>query len=295
MVTLVDIPSRQTLAEFRACIGALITEYDADQQVCQRVAVDLLAHVTRMSFQELICAQYLDLDERQRRWLADAINRLIIKHEPLAYIVATVQFLDAVITVRPPVLIPRPETEYWVNELIQQLPADKPLRILDLCSGSGCIAIAVAQALPLATVVAVDIEEQAVRLAAENVEAAGLSARIQVYQGDLFEPVMGRTFDLIVANPPYIPLAEKKHLSPSVLEWEDERALFAGADGLTIIKKIMREAPAMLSHTHQIPSLVMEIDITQAEAVCALAVDAYQSCQIRKDQYNRDRVAYLWL
>ncbi|OGB97228.1 protein-(glutamine-N5) methyltransferase, release factor-specific [candidate division TM6 bacterium RIFCSPHIGHO2_12_FULL_36_22] len=256
----------------------------------------LLEKLTGKSRSKLITQDEIDITSEQLLQLQDWLEEIVINSQPIQYIIGSVPFYEIEILCKPPVLIPRPETEEWVVQLIQQLQPykDRPLRILDLCTGSGCIGLALAHALPNAHVIMSDIAEHALMLAQEN-KLYNSIPNSTILPSNLFETVGDYApFDIIVSNPPYIPMQAYKHLDSSVKEWEDRLALEAGKDGLSIIKKIIEVAPNYLSSRDKavdFPQLLIEIDYTQAEAVTNLLKHAgFNQIAIDKDLYNKDRV-----
>lgn len=173
------------------------------------------------------------------------------QREPVAYITGFKEFWSLKLKVTPEVLIPRPETEEVVEKSIQwvqtcsKVPGTK-LHILDLCTGSGCIAAALARELPQAHITVSDISEGALRVAKENL--ALYKDRITFIQSDLFEKIQG-TFDLIVSNPPYIPSNEWEGLEPEIREYEPKIALDGGPEGLDFIIKIRHNISKYLKRT----------------------------------------------
>ena len=158
-------------------------------------------------------------------------------------------FAGLEILTQPPVLIPRPETEEWTVNLIEQLQGlpDKKLQILDLCTGSGCIALALADALPQAKIFGTDISDSALALANHN-KIHNHIPNVEFLRSDLFAQIPQKfTFDLIVGNPPYIDEQEWNNLDPSVTQSEDKHALLAADHGLALIKKIIAAAPIILN------------------------------------------------
>jgi len=191
---------------------------------------------------------------------------------PVAYLTGTKEFFSLSFEVTPDVLIPRPETEILVERTIRALrSAPRPdARILDLGTGSGCIAVSLARHLPDAQVAASDCSPAALTVARRNAERHGVAERIEFRCGDLFEPWSTpdsgqAAFDFIVCNPPYV--AENGPVEPHVREYEPRVALFAGADGLDLIRRIVREASPFLRPDGQ---LLLEIGFDQASAVRAL-------------------------
>ncbi|MFN7915959.1 MAG: peptide chain release factor N(5)-glutamine methyltransferase [Vicinamibacterales bacterium] len=168
-----------------------------------------------------------------------------IGREPLAYITGTREFWNLAIEVTPAVLIPRPETELLLEAALEHFDRSLALRIVDICTGSGCVAVGLAREFPKATLTASDISADALDVARRNVAKHGLASRIRCIEADLLAGLAG-PFDLIVANPPYIPAGEEKTLQPEVRDFEPAGALFAGADGLRIISRLVLDAvPAL--------------------------------------------------
>ena len=195
-----------------------------------------------------------------------------LAHEPVAYILGHRGFYSLDFLVRPPVLIPRPETEHLVEvALAFAKEIGRPLRILDLCTGSGCVAVTLAHELPACRVTAVDIAPEAVALARENADRANVPLRI--LQGDLFDalPKDEAPFDLITANPPYVEAGEWDTLAPDITRYEDSGALLAGEDGLDCIRRIVTAAP-----NHLVPggALALEIGENQYDAVAEILTQA---------------------
>jgi len=196
------------------------------------------------------------------------------QHEPLQYITGMQEFWSLAFAVDTRVLIPRPETEVVVETALRLL-SHSALRtphsaILDVGTGSGCLAVALAKELPQAEVWATDISAQALAVASENARRHGVAERIHFLQGDLFLPVADRRdgFDLIVSNPPYIARSDFAALQPEVRDWEPRGALDGGPDGLDFYRRLLEEGPAYL---HVGGWLVMEIGHGQGSAIMELA------------------------
>jgi release factor glutamine methyltransferase len=233
----------------------------------------------------------LTLEQHQKleQWLLERTR----ENKPLQYILGTVDFCGLKINVRPPILIPRPETEYWVDWLSQLLKnrAGASLSILDLCSGSGCIALALAHTLPNSTVLGLDINEQAIKLACENTQNLRIT-NATFKHSDLFSALNNSTqFDLIVSNPPYIEKSEWNSLENEVKLWEDPKALIAPDEGLYFYKQIISAARNYLKAGERaFPCLVFEIGALQGQAVSALLAHAhFSNITIHKDLAGRDR------
>jgi release factor glutamine methyltransferase len=216
---------------------AAATRYLRDQDVDDaRVDAELLlAHVLHATHESVVAGTPNELTLAQVRSYNRAIARRGAR-EPLAYITGTKEFYGIVLKVTPSVLIPRPETEILVERAI----ALKPKRILDLGTGSGAIAAALAKALPDAEIVATDVSSAALGIARQN-----LPARVVLKRGADFEPVKGEKFDLVVSNPPYIPSGDIDGLQAEVRK-EPLVALDGGRDGLDIVRRILRGAPRAL-------------------------------------------------
>jgi release factor glutamine methyltransferase len=194
-----------------------------------------------------------------------------LRGEPIQYIVGETEFFGLPFKVTPDVLIPRPETEHVVEKAIELARLHAAPRIVDLCTGSGAIAIALAHALPATAITATDLSPSALTIARENAQRNSVESRIRFLQGDLLEPVTGEHFDLVVANPPYVPTIERESMSVEVRDHEPALALFAGVDGLDIYRRLISGAPEVL-----VPGgfIVLEIGHGQARAVEALLAAA---------------------
>lgn len=182
------------------------------------------------------------LDDAQReRFQALAARRR--EGEPVAYLTGEREFYSLSFKITPAVLIPRPETELLVDAALSRLPAHGEPRVLDLATGSGCVAIAIARHRPRARVTATDLSPEALAVAREN--AAGHQVRIEFLRSDWFAALSGREFDLIVANPPYIAL-DDPHLDQGDVRFEPRQALVAGPGGLDGIEILVKQAPRHL-------------------------------------------------
>lgn len=232
---------------------------------------------------------YLDLDrpltEAQLSELRPLVKRRASR-EPLQYILGTVEFCDLQLKVDKRALIPRPETEELV-ELIVEKQAAAPQTILDLGTGTGALALALAHRYPEAQVTAVDFSEEALALAAENVERLGYGERVILKNGSWFEPLAeGERFDLIVSNPPYLTEEEMTTAEPEVVTFEPNSALVSGADGLEDLRKILTGVSA---HLNDDGLLAMETGIAQHEALENLAKSAGLQGESVADMSGRPR------
>ncbi|KND49727.1 MAG: release factor glutamine methyltransferase [Parcubacteria bacterium C7867-008] len=223
--------------------------------------------------------------------LAVDITRLI-DGEPLAYVIGWIPFLSLRIRLDSRPLIPRPETEYWTNELLTHLRekfGTQPFRLLDLCAGSGAIGLAVLKEFPEAHVYFADLMPEHVAQIELNIQENNLDAsRVEICGSDLFNSFPSswtEPFDVIATNPPYIP--EDRTLDKSVTNFEPLEALFSGSSGLSVITRIAQEAPMRLTPEGE---LWIECDIENIGTAKTL-LDAYgaQHSDIRTDQYGRPR------
>lgn len=218
--------------------GITPTESDLDARL-------LAQHVLGWSTERfLIDAREPEPDGFTRRY--DALVARRVTREPLAYIVGVREFWGLELEVTPDVLIPRPATELIV-EAIQELFPDRavPLAIADICTGCGCVAVAIAHERPTATVSGTDISRPALDVARRNAARYGLADRVTFSHGDLLDGV-GGVFDAIVANPPYVIDRAGPALQPEVRDHEPSVALFGGVDGLTLVTRLVAAAPARL-------------------------------------------------
>lgn len=191
-------------------------------------------------------------------------------HEPLQHLTGQQEFFGLALRVTPDTLIPRPETELLVEAVLNwtaEKSSPRAVRILDVGTGTGAIALALAQHFPTAQVLAVDISPAALEVARENAVRHHLANRIDFAESDLLAAVSGETFDIIVSNPPYVSLADAQTLAPEVRDHEPHLALFAGDDGLAVYRRLIPQAQAAV-----VPGglLALEIGFGQSEAVRAL-------------------------
>ena len=223
----------------------------------------LLAYVLGCSRTQLYTGFDKPLGEAELAGYRELIKRRLAG-EPVAYLVGEHEFWGLPVHVDANVLVPRPDTE-TVIEVARGLRADRaaPCRVLDLCTGSGAIAVALAKELPAAKVVATDISEPAVAIARKNADRNGVADRVEVRAGNLWQPVAGERFDLITANPPYIASAVIPTLSAEVRR-EPVLALDGGADGLEFYDRI---CAAAREHLEPGGALVVEHGFDQAKAV----------------------------
>lgn len=195
-----------------------------------------------------------------------AMIRRRLEHEPIQYILGEQEFYGLRLRVTPDVLIPRPETEHLVEAVLALMPRDRQVRIADIGTGSGAIALALAHALPMAEIDALDLSPAALNVAHANAQALGLAARVHFHHSDLLAAIApGTCFNVIVANPPYIALGEQ--LEPQVAQWEPHMALFGGEQGLALYPRILAEAGKLLPPGGLI---ALEIGAGQREAIARM-------------------------
>lgn len=207
--------------------------------------------------------------------------------KPEAYIKGKVYFYNEVYTVTPDVLIPRPDTERVVDKVIEYMPRGG--RLLDLCTGSGCIGISVLNARPDCTCVAVDISESAIEIAKQNAILNGVDDRIKFITADINTVDIIEKYDIIVSNPPYVKTDEISKLDSSVKDYEPHCALDGGDDGLDFYRLILNK---FKSNVKTGRLLIFEIGYNQAEDIKNLCYDM-TSVKIYKDYGGNDRVAVI--
>lgn len=206
--------------------------------------------------------------------------------EPVAYLTGEREFYSLAIKVTPAVLIPRPETELLVETALERIPADAPCRVLDLATGSGCVAIAIAKHRRRARLTASDVSHAALAVARENAARHGVS--VEFLEGNWFDVLSGRRFDLIVANPPYIAEGDP-HLDEGDLRFEPRPALVAGTAGLDGIELIVEQAPR-----HLVAGGRLWFEHGHDQGSCSrvlLAAAAYEDIVTRRDLAGIERVS----
>jgi release factor glutamine methyltransferase len=232
-----------------------------------------------------------DVLSKFRGW----VKRRAEQREPLAYILGYAQFIELQLEVSPAVLIPRPETEelaVWGRAILKDWHEHPEIRVLDIGTGSGCLALALSHGAPNVRVTAVDLSPEALQVAQRNATKLQLTERVQFLASDLFAALPAErrgTYDLIVANPPYIDPGLKDTLAPEVRDHEPAQALFAEEHGRAIIHRIVDEAHDWLKPGGW---LGVEISPEQAAAVCErlTARGVYLSVEVRKDARQLDRM-----
>ena len=210
------------------------------------------------------------LNEREQAAFRAAVGRRV-QGEPIQYITGLQEFYGLALAVSPAVLIPRPETELLVAAVLDRLPPTGALRIAEVGTGSGAIAIALACHLPEARVTAIDCSAEALAVARRNAATHGVASRIDFVEGDLLGGFGEEAFfDAVVSNPPYIPEGDRARLERQVREFEPAMALFAGQDGMDIYDRLL---PQAWSRLRPGGLLAMEIGAGQREAIARRLVD----------------------
>lgn len=239
----------------------LSTGYLAERSVerARRLAEEVLASCMGLKRLELYMQFDRPVVESELERLRPMLKRLG-SHEPLEYVLGTLEFAGCTLTVNPNVLIPRPETEILVSLLIKRLEgvslAGKAL--WDVCCGSGCIGLALKKRFPELRVTLSDVSTDALQLAEQNAKANGLE--VELLQGDFLEPLEGRIVDILVCNPPYLSTSEYLNCPVSVRDFEPKLALVGGEQGTEFYERLAVERPPNVL-------LALEIGATQGEAV----------------------------
>ena len=237
----------------------------------RRTASLLMSHLLGCDQARLIMRSAEPLTRERREQFFDLVRRRA-GGEPAQYITGHQEFFGLDLAVTPDVLIPRPETEFLVEQAIRIAGSVtvRPPLIADVGTGSGCIAIALAVNIASARIVATDLSAAALAVARANAERHGVAGRIKFEEGDLIEPLKkfgSELFDIIAANLPYVPSANPGLLAREVREHEPALALFAGDDGLECLRRLLRDAPAVLKPGGR---MVVEIGYNQIDQTTRL-------------------------
>ena len=249
----------------------------------------LLAHTRKCPRIQLYVNFGEKLTDAERSVMRDLVKRRA-QSEPVAYLVGHREFYGLDFRVTPAVLVPRPETETLVLEALNLVKSTAAPRILDLCTGSGCVAVAIAFHHKTAQMTATDLSPAALEITKENAAKHAVGDRIQYGEGDLFAALpQPERFDLIVSNPPYVAEREIESLPADVRNHEPLLALRAGSQGLDVISRLVAQAPQYLNPGG---SLLIEFSPEQAVAVSALieATGAFESSRLVKDPSGRTRI-----
>lgn len=245
----------------------------------------LLAHLLRKNRLELYLEFERELDEATLTGLRAMVKRRVAG-EPVQYITGEVEFYGLKFAVDRRVLIPRPETELLVEAVLER----KPGKIMDIGTGSGCIAVALAKKLPGSEVTAIDASAEALEVARANVNRHGMEKNVRFLTSDLLSELpVSFTVDAIVSNPPYIASGDWAKLPKEVKDFEPVQALLAGEDGLEVIRRLVTDARRFLSSPNGF--IALEMGAGQRGAVEQLFVSAeYTVAQVLKDLQGHERV-----
>lgn len=257
----------------------------------------LVTSALRKKRHELFLDPEKTVEENAQKVLEDFIGRRA-RREPSQYITGEAAFMGLSLKVTPDVLIPRPETEVLVSSAIEtvvglQARTREDITVVDLCTGSGCIAVAMARELARCRIFALDSSAAALSVAKENAGANGVAEKIAFLAGDLYGPLrrcglLGHV-DLIVSNPPYVARGEMESLEPEVRDWEPPKALIGGEDGLDFFRRIIKDAPFYL-----VPGgyMLLETGFNQADKVISIfnSDGRFEDIGSRKDLSGIERV-----
>jgi release factor glutamine methyltransferase len=272
-----------------------VTEYLAAKGIeSPRLSAEfLLSHVLALKRIELYTQFNKQVPQEQLVKLHDLVKRAGL-HEPIAYLTGKTEFYSLELDITADCMIPRPETELLVQRAIEYLRTRCGIQyVCDLCTGSGCIAVAIAKNFPDARVIATDISAAALEVAARNIEKHRLNERIRLLCGDLFEPIIKQLdvnqFDLIVCNPPYVSTSEYENIDKNIKDYEPKSALLAGVDGLDVYHRIFEKVDGFLKPN---AALMLEIGYAQGPSVKELLkqTGAFAEIKIEKDFHDNDRI-----
>ncbi|MHC4737824.1 MAG: peptide chain release factor N(5)-glutamine methyltransferase [Planctomycetota bacterium] len=272
-----------------------ITEYFTDKGLdYPRLSAELLICYVLQTERIKLYTQFDKPVDKQHLDKLHELVKLAGQSEPIAYLLGKTEFYSLDLNITPDCMIPRPETELLVERAIEFLRTRNGRQfVCDLCTGCGCIAVAIAQNCPKTRIIATDISDAALKIAAQNIEKYKLKDRIQLLCGDLFDPVVPQLdtekFDLIACNPPYVSAAEFETLDKTVKYNEPKMALFAGVDGLDVYRRIAEKADDFLKPD---AALILEISYSQGQAVRELfeQTGCFNDIKIEKDFHNNDRI-----
>lgn len=240
--------------------------------------------LNQLSFTDFVLKLRAEVSQKDREQLK-AIQKQLLAHKPAQYIIGSSDFHGLNLKVDERVLIPRPETEELVELILSENP-ESSLSVLDIGTGSGAIALALANSRPNWRITASDLSDDALALAAENAQSCNLS--LTFVQSDCLDSIQGK-FDIIVSNPPYISEADKDEVGLNVLASEPHMALFAEEDGYAVYRKIAEQAGDYLT---KIGKIYLEIGYKQGDGVRELLEKNFPQKRIRvlKDQFGKDRM-----
>lgn len=275
--------SSNTIELLKAGAGYLESHGVADSRAEADI---LLAAVLKVSRAKLYSEPDWNISMEEKNSYQELLKRRG-NREPLAYLLKTREFMGLEFYVDENVLIPRPETELLVEKTLEigkNKAGEKRVKVLDLCTGSGAIAVSLAFFWPLAAVTAVDISSEALKVAQKN--AAQFQVEVDFRQGDLFQPAQGEQYDIIVSNPPYVSVEEYEQCSPEVRR-EPVSAFIGGQDGLDFYRRIALEGERYLTPGG---TVLVEIGCNQGPAVAGLFEERGYKAAIYPDYSGLDRI-----
>ena len=267
----------------------------AGVEAADREAQWLIEHALGLTGSSHLADSARPLNERERAKVNDYVTRRAAR-EPLQYILGSQEFCGLDFDVNPAVLIPRPETELLVKEVIRRLTRGGRPTVVDVGTGSGCVAVTLARALSSARIFATDLSVQALETAKRNASRHGVDTTIHWLEGDLLVPLAGVCCDgevtAIVANPPYIRESEWSGLQPEVSGYEPRMALVAGAKGTEVHERLLDEAASFLA-----PGGLLAMELGQGQSVGLRAqietMSVYERVEILPDEAGIDRIAII--
>ena len=280
---------QKTKRHFTALLAEKYPQREAEQLM--RI---LLEDLFGIDWNQQLMNPNLRIDEFQYYQLGEAVKRLL-SGEPVQYVTGMARFNDQILKVSPAVLIPRPETEELVQRIGTNLPEEKPIRIWDIGTGSGCIAIALAKQFSNAEVIAFDVSEEALQIAMENAESNGV--KVTFVQDDVLHPTsdyFNQPVDLVVSNPPYVCDSERTAMEANVLDWEPEKALFVPDDDpLRFYRQILALAKNQLNADGQV---WLEINERKGEEMLSLSREmSFTNAEVFEDFAGRLRFCRVFL
>ena len=280
---------QKTKRHFAALLAEIFPQREAEQLM--RI---LLEDLFGIDWNRQLMSPDLRIDEHQHYQLGEAVKRLL-SGEPVQYVTGMARFNDLLLKVSPAVLIPRPETEELVQKIGTSLPKEKTIRIWDIGTGSGCIAIALAKYFPQAEVIAFDVSEEALQIAKENAESNG--AKVTFVRDDVMNPTsdyFNQPVDLVVSNPPYVCDSERSTMEANVLDWEPEKALFVPDDDpLRFYRQILALAKKQLNSDGQV---WFEINERMGEEMVELCHEmGFSNAEVLADFAERPRFCRVFL
>jgi release factor glutamine methyltransferase len=282
----------------QAPLGEVITEArrlleQAGVESAEQEVLWIVEHVLRLSAHQIVTDRDRLLSPAELVATRGLVERRVGR-EPLQYILGTQEFCGLEFHVNPAVLIPRPETELLVEYVAQRISAGQKATIVDVCTGSGCIAVAIARLRPCARVIATDLSNLSLNVARQNATRHEVCERITWFEGDLLRPLAEQglegCIDVIVSNPPYIAEADWSTLQPEVRLFEPRGALVAGPQGTELHERLLREAGLYLSPSG---ALILEIGAGQARAMRRIVeqIPCYRFHRLVYDDAGLERVA----